>query len=314
MRPSAKIFFTLFSLFAAAFQTSGFQAVPQLRQGEVKVSADTLRLDVEFLSDTLCGGRACGSRGLVEASAYIMRRLSSMGLEVAVQGFGVDSVRTGHNILAVPAHAAPGPCSASELIRKDRPLVVLMASYDGLGTLGGRLYPGADSNASGVAALLSLASRLRGSDNIVFAFLDAHNAGKGGSEALRLLLRGRRVALAVNIDIVGAVISPVYTYWPDYLMALGAGRWSRIAQRCNSGLQLHLYYDYYRSRAFTDLFYRRAGEQAAFVEDGTPSIMFTSGITANTNKPSDTPDTLDYDIFSRRVEFIARFISEYGRK
>ena len=32
-----------------------------------------------------------------------------------------------------------------------------MAHYDNLGTLNGRFYPGADANASGVAALLELA-------------------------------------------------------------------------------------------------------------------------------------------------------------
>ncbi len=33
--------------------------------------------------------------------------------------------------------------------------------------------------------------------------------------------------------------------------------------------------------------------------------MFTSGITMNTNKASDTPDTLDYDILDRRIRLIA---------
>ena len=37
-------------------------------------------------------------------------------------------------------------------------------------------------------------------------------------------------------------------------------------------------------------------------------LMFTSGITLNTNRPDDTASTLDYEVFSRRVEFIARFL------
>ena len=35
---------------------------------------------IEFLSDSLCGGRATGTRGSTEAAAWIMRRFSSIGL------------------------------------------------------------------------------------------------------------------------------------------------------------------------------------------------------------------------------------------
>ncbi len=271
-----------------------------LRPGEVKVSGDALRADVEFLADSLCAGRAAGSPGSVEAAAYIVRRLSGLGYEVSSQGFVIDSLRTGHNILTVP--------------KGNKPLILLMACYDGLGTLGGRVFPGADSNASGVAALLALADRLKGRNDVMLAFTDARNAGRGGSQALRKLLAGRRISLVVNIDIIGSALAPVHEYWPDYLIALGADRYRKTFERCNSGLQLHLYYDYYRSRNFTELFYRRSGDQAVFVADGIPAIMFTSGITPNTNKSSDTPETLDYDIFARRVEFIARFIENHGRK
>ncbi len=263
---------------------------------------DALRADVEFLCSPLCEGRAAGSRGGVEAAAYIARRLRAMGYEVAVQGFAIDSTRVGHNIIAGVADgwgAHP-------------PLTVVMACYDGIGLHDGQLYPGADSNASGVAALLSLAERLKGKTNIVFVFTDARNVGSRGAEALRNSLKGRRISLLVNLDIVGSSLAPVDEYWPDFLIALGAERWKQSFERCNAGIGLHLYYDYYRSRNFTSLFYRKMGDQAAFVADGVPAILFTSGITPNTNKASDTPETLDYGIFARRVEFISRFLN--GRK
>ena len=36
--------------------------------------------------------------------------------------------------------------------------------------------------------------------------------------------------------------------------------------------------------------------------------MFTSGITMNTNKPADTPETLDYAILKRRILLIYYFL------
>ena len=289
-----------------------------LRPGEVKVSQDALRADVEFLSDSLCAGRAAGSAGGVEAASYISRRLSGLGYSVSVQPFAIDSSRVGHNILAHSAAGGPPPLSNRGCYVPQgaslTPLTIVMASYDGLGMLGGRLYPGADSNASGVAALLALAERLKDRKDVLLVFTDARNAGGGGARALKTLLYGLRIALVVNIDIIGASLAPVDEYWPDYLIALGADRYKNTFERCNRGLQLHLYYSYYRSRAFTDLFYRRNGDHAAFVAAGVPVILFTSGITGNTNKPSDTFETLDYDVFARRVEFISRFISYHGRR
>ena len=307
-----------------------------LRPGEVKVNQDALRADVEFLSDSLCAGRAAGTAGGVEAASYISRRLSGLGYSVSVQPFAIDSSRVGHNILAYSAAGgvppegratrgteAGGPLRRSggvspkgELPKGGTPppLTIVMASYDGLGTLGGKLYPGADSNASGVAALLALAEKLKDRKDVLLVFTDARNAGGGGARALKTLLNGCRIVLVVNIDIIGASIAPVDEYWPDYLIALGAERFKNTFERCNRGIQLHLYYSYYRSRVFTDLFYRRNGDHAAFVAAGVPVILFTSGITGNTNKPSDTFDTLDYDIFARRVEFISRFISYHGRR
>ena len=294
MRPSAKIFLALCFL---------LQPLAALAQDSLEAA---LRTDVEFLSSSLCEGRAAGSRGGVEAAAYICRRLSALGYDVAVQSFAIDSTRVGHNVIArIPK---------DELLKggAPSPLTVIMSCYDGIGFREGQIYPGADSNASGVAALLALAERLRGKDNLLFVFTDARNVGSRGAEALRANLKGRRISLLVNLDIIGSSLAPVDEYWRDYLIALGADRWRQSLDRCNAGIGLHLYYEYYRSRNFTALFYRKMGDQAAFVADGVPAILFTSGITPNTNKTTDTPETLNYSVFARRVELISKFLN--GRK
>ena len=322
MRPSAKIILALCFL---------LQPLAALAQDSLE---DVLRSDVEFLSSSLCEGRAAGSRGGVEAAAYICRRLSALGYVVAVQSFAIDSARVGHNVMAWSAEGGAPPFGSSSygltppplrggppasVPRVARPsggtpppLTVILAAYDGIGLREGQIYPGADSNASGVAALLALAERLRGKANLLFVFTDARNVGSRGAEALRSALKSRRISLLVNLDIIGSSLAPVDEYWRDYLIALGADRWRQSLDRCNAGIGLHLYYEYYRSRNFTSLFYRKMGDQAAFVADGVPAILFTSGITPNTNKTTDTPETLDYGVFARRVELISRFLN--GRK
>ncbi len=289
--------------------------IPVIAEGQVKVDKALLRKDVEFLSDSLCGGRAAGSPAAVGGGFYIFRRLRDMGYVFDIQSFSAGSDKVGHNIVAVTAEGLPagplgilGDAALTGNPSARKPLILVMAYYDGLGVLDGTLYPGADSNASGVAALLALAERLKGRSDVVLAFVDGHNSGLSGSAALQESLRGRKLSLVVNLDILGGTLAPVDKYWPDYLIALGAERYSKAFEKCNEGLMLHLYYDYYRSRSFTDLFYRRIGDHKGFLSGGVPVILFTSGITLNTNRPDDTASTLDYEVFSRRVEFIARFL------
>ena len=77
----------------------------------------------------------------------------------------------------------------------------------------------------------------------------------------------------------------------------------------SSRLYMNVSFDYYRSDDFTDLFLRRIGEQRVFIEHGIPAVLFTSGITMNTNKVDDTPRTLNYEVLRKRALLISRWLS-----
>ena len=89
------------------------------------------------------------------------------------------------------------------------------------------------------------------------------------------------------------------------------GRWINSGRRStleaanrDQGIGLELGYDYYGSKDFTNLFYRRVSNQRVFLEHNIPAVMFTSGITFNNNKTSDTPETLDYALMRKRIQII----------
>ena len=115
--------------------------------------------------------------------------------------------------------------------------------------------------------------------------------------------------MVVNLDIIGSNLAPVDKYWKEFVMILGGERYASSIEKCNQGLGLHIYYDYYRSRDFTNLFYRKIGDQKVFLEKGIPALMVTSGITMSTNKEEDTAGTLNYPLFAKRIELIARWLS-----
>ncbi len=284
----AKLFCFLFLLFVGL---TAFSAAPERND----LLESGLKMDVEFLSDTLCAGRKTGSVGASAATFYIIHRLEYMGYDVTVNSFETPAGTIGRNLIA-------GSLSGNKAA------VLIMAYYDGLGKIGSRLYPGADSNASGVAALLSLAESLKDRNDVIFAFVDGHNANMAGAETLKMATAKLRLRMVVNLDILGSTLAPPDKFWKNYLIILGGAPYQQSFDRLNSDKALHLYYNYYGSRSFTDLFYRKVSDHKVFFDRGVPVLMFTSGITLNTNREGDTCDTLDYPVFADRVSLITRWL------
>ena len=304
----------------AAAQGGRYRISP--KNAETVLSAEHIRSSVEYLCQPSLGGRAFGSEGNRKVAAWLEKEFMDLQLEPMggawMHGFRSAGV-WGRNIVGlIPGSARPSR------------YVVVMAHFDNLGTLGGQLYPGADSNASGVAALLELARmfthmrscRKTYGCGLIFAALDGKEKDLAGAADLwRVIKEGRlkdpvsgeavdptQIVLAVNLDQLGTSLAPLTKGNPNYLMMLSeaaTGRRSSLeAANRDQGIGLELGYDYYGSKDFTNLFYRRISSQRVFLEQGIPAVMFTSGITLNNNKTTDTPDTLDYALLRKRIQLI----------
>ena len=324
----AKILHIVLALLAtaltAAAQPRGF--VISARNADALATEAGLRARVEFLTDSLCTGRAPGTQGSTWAIGGLSRQFAAAGLLPFdggfYHGFRTDSGRPGHNVVGF----LPGSGTK---------YVVIAAHFDHLGTLAGTMYPGADSNASGVAALVTVAQMFKHlqelgktyGHTLIFVALDAKEQSLGGSMHLWReieggLLRdprtGRSVApedidRMVNIDQVGGTDAPVHPGRRDYLMMLSEAADGRrdalLMANMDPGIGLDLDFSYYGSKEFTRVFYRTVSDQKPFLEAGIPSVMFTSGITFRNNKPEDTSDSLDYAVLRRRVLAIFHYLA-----
>ena len=300
----------------ASGQTRSF--LVSSRNAEPLATEEGLRAQVEFLTDSLCTGRATGTPGSTWAQAGIARQFASTGLLPSgasyFHGFRSDTGLPAHNIIGFLPGFGPR-------------YVVIAAHYDNIGTLGGKMYPGADSNASGVAALLTIAKMFKHlqelgrsfSHTIIFVALDAKEQSLGGSRQLwREIENGlltdpktgipvseKQIDRMVNIDQVGGTEAPLHKGRPDFLIMLSDEKDGRrealYMANTEPGLNLDLGFTYYGSKDFTRVFYRNISDQKFFLDNKIPSVMFTSGITLLNNKPEDTAATLDYSIFRRRV-------------
>lgn len=290
-----------------------------------------LQRQVAFLSDSLCNGRAAGTGGGTEAAFFMERRFREAGLEpmcaggehnVYVQSFRCEDGSVGHNVV--------GFMNGSRKVHGDE-YVIVGAHFDHLGSFGGKMYPGADDNASGAVAEISLAEMFRMAKiigksyfkSIIFVAFDAKEKGLAGSSAfwdalengrLRDPATGRTIwpetiRLAVNIDQIGCSLSPLESGREDYLLAVDGGtlgnRENSLLDWCNNIFEigLELCHSYYGSRNFTRVFFKIT-DQNVFAQHRIPSVLFTSGITMNNYKPRDTADTLNYEVLKRRIWLI----------
>jgi len=198
-------------------------ALPGSLWGLQVPAADQMIEDVRFLSDDRLGGRLTGTPGADSAAAYLARRFEQIGLQPAqngwIQPFEIAEdapiaqhanlgATTGYNVIGI----LPG---SSDELRNE--VVIVGAHYDhlGLGNFGaldpdsaGLVHNGADDNASGTAALLHVARRLRGDPpkrTVVFIAFGGEELGLLGSASY---VRNPSYPLSqavamVNMDMVG---------------------------------------------------------------------------------------------------------------
>lgn len=294
------------------------------------LSDDKLYGDLCFLTDSLCEGRASGTRGGTEAAFKIVRSFREAGLMCTGDGYSrhffAGKGIVGHNII--------GMIEGSSKYHSDK-YVIVGAHYDGIGTLGGKLYPGADSNASGIVSLLALAKMFSTTKtigrsyavNYIFVAFDCKEMSMAGSYALWKMIEdgelkdpvsGKpvtkdKILLMANLDQIGCSLSPVNNGKADYLIMLGQKSLPKNCRNlldwCNEyyGLGMDLSYTYYGSDNFTKMFYRLS-DQRAFVDNGVPAVMFTSGITMNNNKTYDTASTIDVALLRKRTVLIFHWL------
>lgn len=171
----------------------------------IQVDAAQIFRDVAVLAADDMEGRRTGTAGGRKARAYIAGRLREIGVAPIGGAFehpftfsgGDDGLRSGANVIGL----IPGAGDPARYI-------VVSAHYDHVGVRNGVVFNGADDNASGVAALLAVASaftRHRPAHSLLVVAFDAEEAGLQGARAM---MRDPPVPVAgmavnVNLDMVG---------------------------------------------------------------------------------------------------------------
>jgi len=261
-------------------------------------SAERMLDDVRRLADPALEGRGLGTEGLDRAADFIAERVASLGLEPAgdspgsfFQTWTADPGAPGgpltlRNVVAVLPGTKPEWAGQS---------VVVGAHYDHLGRGWphvrsgdeGRVHPGADDNASGVAVMLELARVLAGRGpperSVVFAAFTAEEAGRLGSKHYVRHAGAYPpdgVIGMINLDTVGRLGG-------RELLVIGvssAREWVHVFRGAGfvSGVPV--------KSVPEDL---DSSDQSSFIEAGVPAVQLFSGPHTDYHRPGDTADKVD---------------------
>jgi hypothetical protein len=193
-----------------------------------------------------------------------------------------------------------------------KPWVMLGAHYDHLGT-GGRgsslarageetkVHPGADDNASGVAAVLTAAAQLTNGPrgrNVAFAFWSGEESGLLGSAAFTTKppVPLEQLAAYFNFDMVGRLRD-------DTLQVQAAGSspgWKALAESANVEPKLKL-----TIQADPNL----PTDSASFNLVSVPTLAFFTGTHEDYHRPTDTADRVNVDGIDRIVRYASRIVA-----
>jgi hypothetical protein len=285
------------------------------------ISSDRMMDTVRALSAPDLEGRGFGTKGLDAAADRIAAALADAGLRPGGDGAGSwfqrwkatggDPAREAElrNVVGILAGSPAGA---------DGPVIVVGAHYDHLGRgwpdakagTAGRIHPGADDNASGVAVLVELArvmakerslqASAAGSGavvapaatgptapaarTVVFVAFSGEESGLLGSKHFLTTpgFASARVAAMLNLDTVGRLGS-------GRLLVLGAGsarEWTPLLQTVRT-----------RTGAPVEIVAGDPGgsDQKSFIDGGIPAIQLFTGAHADYHAPGDTADKIDPD-------------------
>jgi Zn-dependent M28 family amino/carboxypeptidase len=172
-----------------------------------------LLADVRTLSSAEFGGRRTGSDGSRKAQAFLQSRFEALGLKHFGATYAVPFAFTHTSIKGLVTPGRPFKTAYPSAVNyigyipgraTPERFIVVSAHYDHLGEKAGKLYPGADDNASGVAAMLAIAAWFKAHPprhSIVFAAFDGEELGLRGARAFLAALPFAKEQLALNLNL-----------------------------------------------------------------------------------------------------------------
>ncbi|MBL86399.1 MAG: peptidase M28 [Winogradskyella sp.] len=279
------------------------------------ITTDELKLYVEEVSSEKYNGRMTGEEGHNEVCNYIRRYYDSLGIkppkthpdyfQKVPKSVLPDELNDSQNVIAY--------IEGSEFPDE---YIYITAHSDHEGVKEGEIYPGADDNGSGTAAVFEMAEAFKKAvedgngpkRSIVFLHVTGEEVGLHGSRYYtnNPIFPIEDTVSTLNIDMIGRVDSR-HKDNEDYVYVIGADRISTelhfVVQEANYNfVNLELDYEFNAENDHNRYYYR--SDHYNFATKGIPVVFFFNGEHEDYTKPTDTADKINYPLLAKRTKLI----------
>lgn len=275
--------------------------------------------DVTFLADDKLEGRQTGTEGEKAAAAYLVQRFQELDLEPKgtdgyIQMFNFKPKTNPHEDVKFTEVLSDSTIVGRNVLgfidNKSDQTIVIGAHYDHLG-YGGEgslfrgdekaIHNGADDNASGVALMLNLASKLRATNvnnNYLFIAFSGEEMGLLGSNYFvkNATIDVAKMNYMINMDMVGKMNAD------STLAVYGVGTSPRFKQALTANNQ------------FFKLVENESGigpsDHTSFYLGDVPVLHFFTGQHEDYHKPGDDASKLNYEGMNMISDYIFDIITD----
>ena len=292
--------FALFVWLGASVPVAGQTSNPP------RPELERLRAVVETLASPEFGGRSGPASD--KSVSYLIEQFRGLSLTPLFEGDYAQSI-PGKEAGTVMGRNVGALLRGSDAKLREE-FVVVAAHYDHLGVRGGKLYPGADDNASGVAMMLEVARSLVKAPfpphrSMIFVGFDLEEVGLFGSRyfVAHPPVALDKVVLFVTADMIGRSLAGVcdsYVFVIGSENAPGLRPWIDRAARGRS-LTVGL--------LGADILVLNRSDYGPFRSRSIPFLFFTTGENPRYHRPDDTAETLDFAKLTSISQMIEQVIA-----
>ncbi|MBU1069355.1 M20/M25/M40 family metallo-hydrolase [Myxococcota bacterium] len=309
------LFLLLLLLATAACGRQEKKSDPPASPGQEMAAGITeaaLLAHVNHMTAKELAGRKIGSPGEKAAAAYVEKHLKAAGFTPVGDAMIVPVLRPGLTGTLNVVGVKRGP--------SDR-VVLVGAHLDHLGERDGKLHPGADDNASGVAALLEICrelSTLPLKKTLVCVAFGGEEAGLVGSRAFvrDATVDPAKIDRMVNLDMLGHPLfeSMFGQSKPDGLGVIV----NRIPEAELDGIIALAKAQGVEIMSLPEIWIQKlqpgfAYDSMPFNEKDVATLFFSSGLHADYHRPTDTVDRLAPRQLRNRAVAITKIVAHLAQ-
>jgi Zn-dependent M28 family amino/carboxypeptidase len=295
----------------------------------IEIDSQKLLENTKLLSDDALEGRAFSKPGNQKTQNIIFDKFTKLGLKTVVGNnlfqefshtfkgeerqdiFPIKKAK--EDFSNVPDTIAYGANIIGMLKGQSNKSIVISAHYDHLGIRDGKIFNGADDNASGTAALFTIAEYFKNkptNHNFIFAALDAEEIGSLGAE---YFLKNYKDAAMINLNINLDMIA--HSDYDPELFACGLYHYTNLRkpleQVKSNKIKLLFGHDDPESKVQADWTF--SSDHRVFHRAKIPFIYFGVEDHKDYHRHTDTYGTINPEFFIEAVKVIIQSVENLDK-